>query len=134
MIGSGHGLQQLSSMSSCTCLGYETTYECTVFSGVVTIWFGTAFHNCSHDRILLRHSDFSRNDTYSLNTICGAIGTMITGRVVSVVNNSYTSQLTVYVSQDLVGKTIACANGNENNIVGTAEINLTTGKYYNLSI
>ena len=125
---SGQEFQQLSITSSCTCPGYETTYKCTVFSEAATIWLGTAFENCSVDKITLRHSQFTGNDTYLINTTCGAFGT-ISARAVSVVNDSYTSELTVYVSEGLAGKTIECANGDARNIVGKEEITFTRGRY-----
>ena len=88
----GEDSQQLSITSSCTCPEYETTHKCTVFSGPTTIWLGTAFENCSVDRITLRHSQFTGNDTYFFNTTCGAFGT-IRAHAVSVMNDFYTSQL-----------------------------------------
>ena len=91
-----HG--ELTTLSSCICPGYEAVFECVVTGGGATIWSGTAFDNCSSDRIILRHSQFIQPG-YNINNTCGDGGQVIS-RAVSAVNDSYTSQL-VYNNIDI---------------------------------
>ena len=95
--------------NDCSCVGDTLTFECTVMSGIGTIWRGSAI-NCdsSNSEIyLLNHSD---------ERTCN--GGMIIGRVIRHENGSYTSQLNVILSSDLIGKVIECAsnNGSQNPI------------------
>ena len=118
-------------ISSCTCRGYEAVFECTVFGDGATIWQGTALQQCAGQRIILRHSQFEPG--YNINQTCGSGGPVV-GRAVSAVNGSYTSQLTINVSQQLNGSTIECANDNESMVNTMVEVFLTTGAYVNLSL
>ena len=117
-----HG--ELTTLSSCICPGYEAVFECIVIGGGATIWSGTAFDNCSSDRITLRHSLFNQPE-YSVSGTCGDGGQVIS-RAVSAVNDSYTSQLIVNISQSLIGANIECA-GVSGSQVGTKQILPTTG-------
>jgi hypothetical protein len=114
-----HG--ELTTLSSCICPGYEAVFECVVTGGGATVWNGTALDHCPNDKITLRHSEFIQSG-WSINQSCDGV----IGRAVSVVNNSYTSQLTINVSQSLVGANVECANINRSHI-GTKQILLTTG-------
>ena len=84
---------------------------------------------CSSDGITLRHSRFNQFG-YSLNETCEDSGPII-GRAISVVNDSYTSQLIVNVSQSLIGANIECSNYS-GSIVGTEQILLTTGTFQSM--
>ena len=119
--------RKLTALNSCTCLGYEAAFvfECVVTGDGTTVWQGTAFDECSSDRIVLCHSEFNYSG-YSISQICGT-SEQLFSHAVSMVNESYTSHLTVNVSQDLVGKTVKCASDNGFHI-GTKQISLTTGK------
>ena len=77
--------------------------------------------------IALRHSQFIQSG-YSISQNCGDSGPII-GRAVSVVNDSYTSQLTVNVSQSLIGANVECTSDSGSH-VGTKQILLTTGTFY----
>ena len=112
-------------MSSCICPGYEVVFECVVTGGGATTWSGTAFEHCLSDRIALRHSQFNQSG-YSVSQTCGDSGPIIS-RAVSVMNDSYTSQLVVNVSQSLIGVNVECADDSGSH-VGTKQILLTTGK------
>ena len=118
-----HG--ELTTLSSCICPGYEAVFECVVTSGGATIWSGTAFDRCSSDRITLRHNPFINQPGYSISQNCGDSGPII-GRAVSVVNDSYTSQLIINVSQSLIGTNVDCGSDNGSH-VGTKQILVTTG-------
>ena len=111
-------------MSSCICPGYEAVFECVVTGDGATIWSGTTLNRCSSDRIILRHSQFNQSG-YSISHTCGDSG-LITSHAVSVVNDSYTSQLLVNVSQSLIGANVECASDGDSH-VGTKQILLTTG-------
>ena len=104
------GLCQQTTLTSCTCPGYEVVFECAVSGGFATIWQGTALANCGDSRISLRHSQFTREGGYTINRTCGSSRT-ITGQAVSVVNDTYVSQLTITASQELNDSTIECGGG-----------------------
>ena len=96
--------------NDCSCVGDTLTFECTVMSGLGTIWRGNAI-NC----------DSSSSEIYLLNYydegICN--GGMITGRIIRRENDSYTSQLNVILSSDLIGRVIECASNNgSQNLIG----------------
>ena len=113
-------------MSSCICPGYEAVFECVVTGDGATIWSGTAFDRCSGDEITLRHSKFNQFG-YLIYQNCGDNGPII-GHAVSVVNDSYTSQLIVNVSQGLIGANVECARQSDREYrVGTEQILETTG-------
>ena len=110
-------------ITSCTCLGYVVTYECTVRSGQGTLWSGNVF-NCpsSSNEIYLLEGSFLNSVTCNNRTI--------TGRVVRI-NEAlglYTSQLSITVSSELIGKHVSCAqdDGSTTELVGSATIILTT--------
>ena len=116
---------QLTTLSSCICPGYEAVFECVVIGDGATIWSGTAFDRCSSDTIALRHSQFINQPGYSISQNCGDNGPVIS-RAVSVVNDSYTSQLIVNVSQSLIGTNVDCGSDIGSH-VGTKQILVTTG-------
>ena len=91
-----------------------------------TVWDGTALEECTSDRIVLRHSQFEPG--YNINQTCGASGPIV-GHAISKsdVNDSYTSQLTISVSQHLNGSTIECTSDSGRQ-VGSSQILITTGK------
>ena len=78
--------------------------------------------------IILRHdhSQFIQSG-YSISQNCGDSGPII-GRAISVVNDSYTSQLIVNVSQGLIGTNVECAN-DSGSLAGTKQILLTIGTF-----
>ena len=84
----------------CICPGDTLVYKCTVLRGLATIWTGSAF-NCSH----------SANELYLLeNSInynpCN--NGVIVANVIDREERSYTSQLIVTVTSDIVGETVEC--------------------------
>ena len=88
-----------------------------------TIWRGTAF-DCRTNEIILRHSHF--------NTAAGECNSgSIVGRGVKVVGKSYTSQLSITVNSDMIGKTIQCVYDNwaTEEVIGTLIIT-KPGKAY----
>ena len=122
----GSELRELS--EECTCLGYTKIYECAVVGDAIgtTVWQGTAF-NCEVGMVInLVHDRFT--------SAAGAFGSCndqaIVARSLRVENNRYISQLRVIVSDNLIGKSIKCANddGVTTTTVGTKLITLTTGK------
>ena len=86
----------------------------------MTLWQGTALEECAGGRIILRHSQF--NSEHNIRQTCGASGPVV-GRAISVVNDSYTSQLTIIVSQHLNGS-IECASDSGRQ-VGRSQILIT---------
>ena len=113
-------------VSSCLCPECELIVECTLTSGGATVWQGTIFDGCQNEKITLRHSQFTSGSPL-LSESCGTRG-LIVGRGVSVANESFTSQLTVTLSEDLSGKTIECAN-ESGQTVGSKQIDIPSGKY-----
>ena len=98
------GSSDLNKLSSCTCLDDDTTYTCEVSGLGFTIWRGSAF-DCSaqQNRILLRHMSFESGTMGSCN------GGDIVGRSLGVSENVYTSQITISVTSNLIGRSIECA-------------------------
>ena len=100
---------------SCICSGQEAAIRCTVDGGVVT-WKGSALENCSADSITLRHSQFDNRLT--INKTCGTTGQVI-GQAISAENGSYTSNLIIEDTQQIVGSQIICTNNadDESNVI-----------------
>ena len=118
------------STGSCTCPGSTLTYECTVVggSGGATVWRGTVF-NCplSDHEIVLLHGRFE-SDTGTFKTCNNGA---IVGRGLRVEDNSsYTSQLNVTVSPDMIGESIECSHdhGGTTNVIGSSMLHTITGK------
>ena len=113
---------------NCICPGYEAVFECVVTGSGATVWSGTALNQCSSElhRIILRHSQFSQPG-YSISTTCDDSRRII-AHAVSEVNNSYTSLLTINVSQNSIGANIDCASLRQSGEVShIGQILLTTG-------
>jgi hypothetical protein len=98
------GLSDLNKLSSCTCLNDDIIYTCAISGLGFTIWRGSAF-DCSaqQNRILLRHMSFESGTMGSCN------GGDIVGRSLGISENVYTSQITVSVTSNLLGRIIECA-------------------------
>ena len=116
---------QFVAINDCTCQGHDVTYECTVFGKGATIWKGTAF-DCSltNNELAIFHTiNFTSQRPLPCNN--GAI----VGRAVKVENGSYTSQITIRVSDEVNGTTVVCAhdNGTLSTEIGSAILNITTG-------
>jgi hypothetical protein len=107
----------------CVCLGDTVTYECTVVgdNGGITVWTGD-FFRCPNGKreIGLVHNDFTRERVYTCND-----GNVV-GRIVRAENGSYTSQLNVTLTPDLVKKSIECAYDN-GTIHRVGSLNITEG-------
>jgi hypothetical protein len=115
-------------ITSCTCLGYVVTYECTVRSGLATVWRGGVF-NCPS----------SSNEVYLLESTVNSVtcnNEMITGRVVRTDEASgfYTSQVSITIGSNLIGKNISCVedDGSTTEIIGSATILLTAEGMYKI--
>ena len=108
---------ELRIVSSSRC---ELVVECTATGGAATVWQGTIFNDCQNDKITLRHSEFTSGIV--IQELCGARGpAYVVGRSVSVEDGSFTSQLLVNISEDLLDKTIECAN-RSGQIIGSKQI------------
>ena len=97
---------------SCICPEQEAVFNCTVDGGATTVWKGSALENCSDGSIILRHSQF--NNEHTISKTCGISGQVI-GQGISVENGSYTSQLILSITQQIIGSNIACTADGENN-------------------
>ena len=120
---------ELRVISSCLCPGCELVVECTVTGdGAATIWQGTIFDGCLNEIVTLRHSGFISGIMFQES--CGAREPVVV-RSVSVANGSFTSQLLVNISEDLLGRTIKCAN-DSGQIMGSKQIDIPSisGVYY----
>ena len=109
---------------NCTCPGELLRYECTAFGSGTTKWNGSAF-DCTNNRIVLRHSQFSGTGaTESCNG--GAIVGYSYGNSV---NDCFTSRLNVTVDSSLDGETISCAHigGEMTTVIGIHTIIITSG-------
>ena len=108
---------------SCTCPGDELAFECTIDGDAGTFWQGTALEECYQSRILIRHSQF-HGGGYTVRRSCGASGTVIV-HTISVMNNSFTTQLTITVNRQLNGKTVECES-DKGRVIGRTQISLKT--------
>ena len=107
-------------INDCTCEGHNVTYECTVSDNGAMIWKGTAF-DCSltNNELAIFHTiNFTSQRPLPCNN--GAI----VGRAVKAENDSYKSQITIQVSDELNGTTVVCAhdNGTLSTEIGSAII------------
>ena len=111
-------------LNECTCPGYTSIYECTVFGGAATVWKGTVF-DCpsTNNEVILFHGINFTSQTCN--------NKVITGRVIMVENGAYTSQLTVRVSTEMNGSIIECAHdtGITTPVIGSLLLTITTGVY-----
>jgi hypothetical protein len=101
------------SINGCVCPDDTLTYECTVAAGsstggTSTVWTGNAFICPPQNEIVLVHSRFESANGISHSCNNGAI----VGRILSVEDNNYTSQLNVTVIPNTAGKTITCIGDN----------------------
>ena len=99
--------------------------ECTITGAGATVWQGTVFDGCLNKKITLRHSAFTSGR--EIIEICGGNQSII-GRANSTKNGSFISYLSVIISEELIGKTIECAN-EIGHIVGRKEIEMLHGEY-----
>ena len=115
--------------STCVCPGDVLIYECTIISsyGGSTIFRGRSFRftNCTGniDELVLHHSQFNHPQGIKRSCNNGAI----IARSLHGENGTYTSQLSVTVTSELIGDVIECLhdNGSAINVVGMAIINNT---------
>ena len=107
------------------CPGCELVVECTITDGGATVWQGTIFDDCQNEKITLRHSQFTSGIAFRES--CGTRQPIV-GRSVSIADRSFISQLLVNISEDLIGKTIECAN-ESGQIVGRKQIDTPSGKH-----
>ena len=98
------GFGELNKISSCTCLNNDITYTCAVNGLGFTIWQGSAFDCPAQlNRILLHHTSFASG----IMGLCN--GGTIVGHSLGVSGSVYTSQLTVSVTSNMIGRMIECA-------------------------
>ena len=131
--------RQLSGGSTCICpdSSLSETYECTVMGGLGTIWTGSIISKLCEDNggeILLLHSRFESDIYLNQSITCGNGTVSIVGQKVGVENNSYTSQITVTVSSDILGDNIVCAHNHNGttHVIGNNTIKSHTGNLYGL--
>ena len=120
------GLNELITVSQCTCLGFNLVYECTVVAeSGATVWRGTAI-DCSEIgyEIFLRHSSgvFMQER--------GCENRDITAYGVEIEGNCYTSRLSVMISDPSMNNdSVQCFFTNGTSIaVGLSYIEITKGK------
>ena len=95
-------------LRDCVCPGHELRLECTVVGEGFTIWWGSAFNNCTQKRIILRHSQFGSGTS----SVCN--NGRIIGRSINTTSDSYgikyTSQLIIQLDENgnLDGTTVEC--------------------------
>ena len=113
----------ITSQKSCSCPGDILTYECTVEGthGGATVLKGNFIECGSSNELVLYHQKFDEGTTASCNNHT------VTGRSVSVENNTYISQFNIEFSLELIGETIECIHddGALTFVVGNSMINGT---------
>ena len=95
--------------TGCVCPGDILTYECTVTGRPFeyTIWTGSAINCLWGYEIFLPHYHFNESE----RTIRHCNGAIV-ARSLYVIDNLYTSQLSVTLTPDIMGQTIKCATDN----------------------
>ena len=114
--------------SDCVCVGQDYTYQCSVTGGELTVWSGSVIGvGCE---IILFHNQYESPNGASGECNNGAV----TGRSIEVVNNSYTSQLTIRVTANLNGRTIECLvdDGIVETTINSSTLFVTKGTAANL--
>ena len=112
--------------SGCICPGYNLTYECTVVGrpSELTIWRGSALSNCETQEVTLVHNQFK-----TARTTCDNPSIVAMGRDTD--NGRYTSQLTIMVTDYVIGKSVECAHDDNNITTTIGSLTITmTGKNY----
>ena len=109
---------------SCTCPGDELIFECAIEGDAGTYWQGTALEECLQRNILIRHSQF-RGGGHIDRKSCGTSGTVVV-HTISVVNNTFTTQLTITANHHLNGRTVECVS-DRGRVIGCSQIWLKTG-------
>ena len=118
-------------LSDCACPGHNQRFKCRVFGEGATIWKGTAFECAGTDNeIVLLHAQ-SSSQMSPLQCNSGAIQ----GHIIRAVNNTYTSELSVAVSNELEGRSISCIHDSISgdgsiNVIGSTLLSITMGCYY----
>ena len=100
-------------------------YECRVNGRGATVWRGSAF-NCP---ALGNEITFFPN-RFDIETMLICNSGAIVGRTISAENDIYTSQLTVSVSAEIIGKNISCFHDRPSGaaeLIGSSRLTLTTG-------
>ena len=114
--------------NDCNCLGNTVTYECTIHGeyGGFTLWAGNFFLCSSGGKVIeLEHRELLNNNAHGGEAKFCNNGN-IAGRIIQVENGSFTSQLNVTLTSDIVGQNIKCAYDN-GTVHGVGSLNLTTG-------
>ena len=113
---SSESFQSLS--GDCACPGYTQIYECTVMGIGNTVWRGSGFdcQNTNNEITLLSSRFASEGGT---NGTCND-GTIVASSL-KVENNSYTSQLNVTVTCELIERMLIVECIHEQNHNGTTE-------------
>ena len=118
--------------AQCACVGDRLIYNCSIMEGITTIWKGTTF-DCPMDgsEITLRHSQFAANQEIG---ICN--NGNIVARGIGVINDCYTSQLNMTISENFNNKTVQCAftsSEGTRKIIGESFLSVASGNfnYYN---
>ena len=124
-----NNILQVPDNATCACPGEVLTYSCSVIGAGNTVWNGTAF-NCgssgTQNEISLRHTQFDRPG--------GATGSCnndaIKAQSIGVVNNCYTSNLTVRISTTLNNTSIQCTHDSSEGqlSIGSSVVLVMTGK------
>ena len=107
------GMLTMVNTTECICPGLSVvSFRCSITGGGTTIWQGSAIEPCVNN-IILNHLDFDGRGRPRGE--CTERGIVAYG--IDSFQNTYVSQLDVWISNELQGKTIICAYDN-----GTAEV------------
>ena len=118
-------LGELQTISDCSCVGYNATYQCTAAGNGITIWQGDEFNCPFGNKILLRHENFIGGTSGKCN------GGEIIGWSLSINGSNYSSQLMVHVTHELNGTSIECVYEdlatNAKSKIGQTQLIITIG-------
>ena len=114
--------------AGCACPDETLIFTCVTQGGIRTEWRGSAF-NCpdTQNQILLRHIRNTSSQTFQCND--GSI----TGRLLNVSDDCYTSQLNITVTARVNNEIVQCMHTSDTAVpavpVGSARILQISGRY-----
>ena len=112
-------------LDGCICPNHNITFQCITVGGGITVWQGSAFQ-CpeSSNEIALRHSQFFESAHAG---VCND-GAICAYAVSIPAPDCYVSNLTVYITPALEGRTVRCEYDGGTaavNLIGSFTLNIT---------
>ena len=108
--------------ADCVCPGETFVYECSIVGAIFTVWRGSVISaGCE---ITLIHSEFTTGN--GARAVCN--NGDVVGQSVDVLNDCYTSQLSIEVNSGVNGSTVECIrdDGVTATVIATSTLLIST--------